>query len=104
MRIPPLRAEAGALLAGPVTYIHPRRLGARDRLHGIVVGDVLIDVPERFRGINRARAEESLTARAGGRQSILVLDESEVPHAIDSAIRRARELTRGAAAAYFEVV
>ena len=73
-------------------------------MHGLLVGDVLVDVPERFRGINRARAEESLTARAGGRPSILVMDESEVPHAIDIAIRRARELTRSASEPIFEIV
>jgi hypothetical protein len=91
MRIPPLRAEAGALLAGPVTFIHPRRLGARDRLHGIVVGDVLIDVPERARETNRERAMAALAARAHGRVTVVVLDPSEVPAAVDMAVRDARE-------------
>jgi hypothetical protein len=91
MRIPPLRAEAGALLAGPVTYIHPRRLGARDRLHGIVVGDVLIDVPERARETNRERAMADLAHRAHGRVTVLVLDASDVPAAVDLAVRDARQ-------------
>jgi hypothetical protein len=91
MRIPPLRAEAGAILAGPVTYIHPRRLGARDRLHGIVVGEVLIDVPERARETNRQRAMDALAARSNGRVTVLVLDASEVPAAVDLAVRDARE-------------
>jgi hypothetical protein len=104
LTLPAMRVEGGILLAGPLTYIHPRRLRTRAHVHGLLVGDLLIDVPERFRGISRARAEESLTNRAGGRPSILVVDESEVPHAIDVAIRRARELTRGTAADYFEVI
>jgi hypothetical protein len=91
MRIPPLRAEAGALLGGPITFIHPRRLGARDRLHGIVVGDVLIDVPERARETNRERAMAALAARSHGRVTVLVLDPSEVAAAVDMAVRDARE-------------
>jgi hypothetical protein len=104
LTLPAMRVEGGILLAGPLTYIHPRRLRTRAHVHGLLVGDVLVDVPERFRGINRARAEESLTARAGGRPSILVIDESEVPRAIDIAIRRARELTRSASEPIFEIV
>jgi len=103
LTLPAMRVEGGILLAGPLTYIHPRRLRTRAHVHGLLIGDVLIDVPERFRGINRERAEESLAARAGGRPSLLVLDESEVPYAIDIAIRRARELTRSAANPVFEV-
>jgi hypothetical protein len=91
MRIPPLRVEAGALLAGPITYIHPRRLGARDRLHGIVVGDVLIDVPERARETSRERAAAALAARSHGRTTVLVTDVSEVRAAVDLAVRDARE-------------
>jgi hypothetical protein len=91
MRIPPLRVEAGAVLAGPVTYIHPRRLGARDRLHGIVVGDVLIDVPDRVRETQRERAVAALAARAHGRLAVLVFDRAEVPAAVDMAVRDARE-------------
>jgi hypothetical protein len=91
MRIPPLRVEAGALLAGPVTYIHARRIGARDRLHGIVVGDVLIDVPDRVRETQRDRAVAALASRAHGRVTVLVVDRTEVPAAVDMAVRDARE-------------
>jgi hypothetical protein len=91
MRVPPLRVEAGALLAGPITYIHPRRLGARDRLHGIVVGDVLIDVPDRVRETQRDRAVAALAARAHGRVTVLVTDRRDVPAAVDMAVRDARE-------------
>ena len=91
MRIPPLRVEDGTMLAGPVTYVHPRRLGARDRLHGILVGDVLIDVPERARETNRDRAAADLAARSHGRLSVLVFDDAEVPDAVDFAVRDARQ-------------
>lgn len=90
MRIPPLRVEAGSILAGPVTYVHPRRLGARDRLHGIIVGDVLLDVPERSRETSRDRAAADLAARAHGRTSVLVFDATEAPDAVDFAVRDAR--------------
>jgi len=94
LQLPAMRVEGGMLLVGPLTYIHPRQRHTRAHLHGLLVGDVLVDVPERFRGTNRARAEESLAARAGSRPSVLVVDEREIPFAIDTAIRRARELTR----------
>jgi hypothetical protein len=91
MRVPPLQVEDGTILAGPVTYVHPRRLGARDRLHGILVGDVLIDVPERLRETNRDRAAADLAARSHGRLSVLVFDAAEVPDAVDFAVRDARQ-------------
>lgn len=91
MRIPPLRVEGGALLAGPVTYVHPRRLGARDRLHGILVGDVLIDVPERVRDVVREQEQAMLERRAHGRLATVVTDRSQVPAAVDLAVRDARQ-------------
>lgn len=91
MRIPPLRVEGGALLAGPVTYVHPRRLGARDRLHGILVGDVLIDVPERVRDVVPEQEQSMLERRAHGRLAAVVTDRSQVPAAIDLAVRDARQ-------------
>jgi hypothetical protein len=90
LRIPPIRAERGALLAGPVTYVHPRRLGARDRVHGVLVGDVLLDVPEGASVRNRARAEARLADRAAGRATVLITDLADVPEAIDRAVLSAR--------------
>jgi hypothetical protein len=90
LTLPALRVESGILLAGPVSYIHPRRLRTRAHLHGILLGNTVIDVPERFRGTSRAQAEASLAARVGDRQSVLVVDASEVPEAVDQAILSAR--------------
>jgi hypothetical protein len=96
LRVPALRAEAGALLAGPVTYIHPRRVSGPERLHGVLVGDVLVDVPERARETNRARALSELAARSHGRTAVLVTGVSEVPAAVDLAVRNARDVLGGA--------
>lgn len=93
LRVPALRVEGGVLLGGPITYIHPRRRSSRDYLHGIMVGEVLIDVPERFRGATVERARESLAARAGGRVSVLVQGESEISAALDVVITQARHRT-----------
>jgi hypothetical protein len=90
MRIPSIRVESGALLAGPLSYVHPRRLGARDRLHGILLGDVLLDVPERLRDPRRDREQAALESRADGRHAVVVLDPREVPRAVDVAVRHAR--------------
>jgi hypothetical protein len=90
LRVPPLRTEAGVILAGPVTYVHPRRLGRLDRLHGVLVGEVLLDVPDRLREHRRDRAQQTLDRRAGGRLAFVVMDPGEVPAAVDRAVEEAR--------------
>lgn len=90
LRVPSLRAEAGSLFAGPVEYIHPRRRGDRSRLHGLLIGDVLVDVPEQLKTSDRSVATAELAARAHGRTVIAVLRPSEVPEAVDAAILAAR--------------
>ena len=59
-RLPPFRVERGALFSGPVQYYHGRRLGDRTRLSGIVVGQLLVDVPDRLHDPSRRRAEARL--------------------------------------------
>ncbi len=90
LRIPSLRAEGGSLFAGPVEYVHPRRRGDRSRLHGVLIGDLLVDVPERLKDRDRDRATIELEARAHGRQVAVVLDPPDVPTAVDRAIVAAR--------------
>jgi hypothetical protein len=90
MRMPALRVESGALLAGPLTYIHPRRYGSGDRLHGILVGDVLIDVPEHVHDPRRDEEQVALEARSHGRPALVVIDPFEAPQAVDLAVRDAR--------------
>lgn len=90
LRVPAVRAERGTLYAGPVAYIHPRRRGARTRLSGVLVGDVLLDVPTRLRERDRAVAELDLAARAGGRPWCLVMDTDDIVPAVDRAILAAR--------------
>jgi hypothetical protein len=87
-RLPALRVERGALFAGPVQYYHARRLGDRTRLSGIVVGQLLVDVPDRLHDPSRPRAEARLKARAGSRQTMVVLEEAD----LDRAVARAIEL------------
>jgi len=88
-RLPPFRVERGALFSGPVQYYHARRLGDRTHLSGIVIGQLLVDVPERLHDPHRQRAEASLAARAGGRRTLAVLDEADLDQAVDRAIELA---------------
>ncbi len=90
-RLPPFRVERGALFSGPVQYYHGRRLGDRKRLSGIVVGQLLVDVPDRLHDPSRRRAEARLAARAGGRKALVVLDEAD----LDRAVRLAIDLATG---------
>lgn len=90
MRMPMLRAEGGSLFAGPVEYVHPRRRGNRRRLHGIVIGNVLVDVPERLKERDPRAVSAELSARAHGRQVVPVLSVDDIVHAVDLAVRTAR--------------
>lgn len=84
--VEPFRAVAGTLHSGLLRYHHPRRRGDRSRPSGILVGRVLVDVPERVRDRNRERAEHALAARAAGRPTVVVMDPSDVERAIDLAL------------------
>ncbi|MEM7141441.1 MAG: hypothetical protein AAF548_10460 [Actinomycetota bacterium] len=90
MRVPALRAEAGSLFAGPVEYIHPRRRGTNDRLHGIVVGNVLIDVPQRLKRNDPAELLLDLEGRAPGRQVVPITSVDDIVPAVDAAVHAAR--------------
>lgn len=91
MRVPAVRAEGGSLFAGPVEYIHPRRRGDTSRLHGIVLGHVLIDVPQRLkRRPDRAELQLELEARAQGRQVVPITSAADIVPAVDAAVRAAR--------------
>jgi hypothetical protein len=86
LEVEPFRAVAGTLQSGLLRYHHPRRRGDRSRPSGILIGRVLVDVPERVRDRNRERAEHALAARADGRPAIVVMDPSDVERAIDLAL------------------
>ena len=90
MRVPSLRAEGGSLFAGPVEFIHPRRRGDRSRLHGILIGNVLVDVAERLKERDRRVIAAELSARAHGRRVVPVLSGSDIEQAVDVAVRAAR--------------
>jgi hypothetical protein len=89
-RVPEFRAEGGALFLGPIQYYHPRTLGNRERLSGIVIGNLLVDVPDRLRETSRSRAEADLRARAGNRRCMVVMNRGDVETAFDLAISLAR--------------
>jgi hypothetical protein len=89
-RLPDFRAERGALLSGPVQYAHPRFLGDRATPSGVIVGQLLIDVPDRLHDPNRRRASDLLQARGGGRQTMLVMDERDIDRAVELAIELAK--------------
>lgn len=86
--VPDLRVDGGALLAGALVYRPAHHLGARTPDAGILVGDTLVDVPDRLHDPNRRRANDLLQARAGGRQTVLVMDERDVDRAVELALDR----------------
>ena len=90
MRVPALRAEGGSLFAGPVEFIHPRRRGERGRVHGLLIGNVLVDVPERLKSRDRAETEIELEARAHGRRVVAIVERDDIVRAVDIAVLAAR--------------
>lgn len=90
-RLPPFRAEDGVLYAGPLQYRHPRTLGNVERLSGILIGNLLVDVPDRLRERSRSRAQFDLQARAQGRRCMVIMNRDD----IDEAFELAASLARG---------
>lgn len=86
VRLPEFRAERGALYAGPVQYSHPTFLGDRSTASGVIVGQLLIDVPDRLHDPNRRRASDLLQARGEGRRTMVVIDERDIDRAVELAI------------------
>ncbi len=88
-RLPAFRVERGALFTGPVQYYHGRRLGDRTHLSGIVIGQLLVDVPDRLHDPSRRRAEARLAARSGSRAAMVVMGEGDLDRAVERAIELA---------------
>lgn len=94
-RLPDFRVERGALLAGPVQYHHPRRLGDHDTVSGITVGRLLVDVPVRLHDPDRERAEAELAGRNGGRPTMVIMDDADLDRAVALAIELASARREG---------
>jgi hypothetical protein len=93
LKLPPLRVEGAALLAGPVTYVHARHRMGEERLHGILLGQVLIDVAHPAAPLSAGEGpEDELARRAGGRELAVIRSYKDVRDAVDRAVRTAREL------------
>lgn len=90
LRVPLLRAEAGSLFAGPVEYVHPRRRGDVTRLHGILIGNVLVDVPQQVKERDRDATRAELEARSHGREVVPIVSPGDITIAVDVAIVAAR--------------
>jgi len=88
--LPAFRAERGVLYSGPVQYRHAHALGNPAPVSGIVVGQLLVDVPDQLGDTDRARATAALQARAGRRPVHVVLDDRDVDEAVMLAVRLAR--------------
>jgi hypothetical protein len=88
-QLPPFRAESSSLWSGPVQYHHPARAHERGGLAGIVVGQLLVDVPDRLTSTDREAATAALAARAGGRPSMVVLADDDVERVVGRAIELA---------------
>jgi hypothetical protein len=83
----PPRVMHEVVVAGPLTYRHPRRMESQVP-HGILLGNLLVDVPDHVGEDDRQRATALLEQRAAGRPVMAVLDEGDVDDAVDYALER----------------
>jgi hypothetical protein len=81
----PLRCVGVEAMAGPVRYRNWRRATSSGR-HGILVGDVLVDGPDRNDPEARSRMLDSLATRAGGQRYCLVATPEEASFAVELAL------------------
>lgn len=88
--LPPFRVEDGRLYAGPVQYLHPQRARESGGTAGVVIGQLLLDVPDRSASADSALAAQRLAERAGGLPTALVRSPAEVDEAVTRAIAMAR--------------
>jgi hypothetical protein len=90
MVMPPFRVEGRALLSGPVTYAHDRHPIGDERLRGILVGNVLVDVAGRG-GPARPPGSANAARRRRVRTSVGVRGYDDVQRAVDLAVLDARQ-------------
>ena len=88
--LPELRADQGVLYSGPMRYLHPRGRAGQGGLHGILLGQILVDVPDRPDATDRSLAQADLDARSSGRPAVVVLDDRDVTRAVDAAVEAAK--------------
>jgi hypothetical protein len=89
--VPRFRASRGSLRAGPIEYFHPRVRGERDRVHGVLVNDVLVDVPDSGIADDRGSATAALRARARGRAVVVVIDDADIDRAVELVLAQPSE-------------
>jgi hypothetical protein len=87
VQVPKLRARDGVLFsAGRFEYRHPRVRGLNSGLHGILLGDVLVDVPPPGSMIRRDVVVSGLQSRAEGRQVVAVFGPEDLDRAVELAL------------------
>lgn len=82
-RVPHFRARDGVLRAGPIEFHHPRLRGSNTGLHGILLGDVLVDVPPQGAMTRRDVVVDSLRRRAEGREVVAVFGDDDLDTAVE---------------------
>lgn len=75
-----LRLDAGLLRGGPIRYVHPSR-AEPGGLSGMLVGDLLVDLPDRD-GLDPVQAEAELVARSHGHPALVVHSPNDIERAV----------------------
>ena len=79
-----VQVHDGTLRAGPLRYLHRTR-SETDGVYGVLLGELLLDVPDAPGGRDPVQAEIELVQRAAGHPALVV----QGPHDVERALRLA---------------
>lgn len=85
LQLGPFHVTGQVLENGPLRYVHKQRAGA-DGMYGVLLHELLLDVPDPMNGIDRFAAERTLQARSHDHPVLIVTGIEDV----DTAIRLSR--------------
>ena len=81
LRLGPFRVTGQWLENGPLRYVHKHRSGD-DGMYGVLLRNLLLDVPDPMNGIDRFKAERNLNERAHDHPVLIVTGPEDVARAI----------------------
>jgi len=81
LQLGPFHVTGQWLENGPLRYVHKQRAGT-DEMYGVLLRDLLLDVPDPMNNIDRFTAERNLNARSHDHPVMIVTGPEDVDRAI----------------------
>jgi hypothetical protein len=81
LRLGPFHVNGALLESGPLRFV-PKQRAVDDEMYGVLLRNLLLDVPDPMNGIDRFQAERNLTARAHDHPVLIVTGPEDVDRAV----------------------